>query len=51
MGVYGNYYLKRAIVALIGLGANLPEDAVHPLNIGDEDGKRTKLDLVSILKV
>jgi hypothetical protein len=39
MGVYGNYYLKRAIVALIGLGANLPEDAVYPLNIGDSDGK------------
>jgi hypothetical protein len=39
MGVYGNYYLKRAIVALLGLGANLPEDAVYPLNIGDADGK------------
>ncbi|MGZ7459832.1 DUF1254 domain-containing protein [Pseudomonas sp. Ma2-10] len=39
MGVYGNYYLKRAIVAQIGLGANLPEDAVYPLNIGDVEGK------------
>jgi hypothetical protein len=39
MGVYGNYYLKRAIVALMGLGANLPEDAVYPLNIGDADGE------------
>jgi hypothetical protein len=39
MGVYGNYYLKRAIVALVGLGANLPEDAVYPLNVGDVDGK------------
>jgi hypothetical protein len=38
MGVYGNYYLKRAIVAQLGLGANLPEDAIYPLNIGDEDG-------------
>jgi hypothetical protein len=39
MGVYGNYYLKRAIVAQIGLGANLPEDAVYPFNAGDESGK------------
>jgi hypothetical protein len=39
MGVYGTYYLKRAIVALVGLGANRPEDAVYPLNIGDADGK------------
>ena len=39
MGVYGNYYLKRAMVAQIGLGANLPEDAIYPLNLGDEAGK------------
>ena len=39
VGVYGNYYLKRAIVALLGLGANVPEDAVYPLNLGDADGK------------
>jgi len=39
MGVYGNYYLKRAIVAQIGLGANLPEDAIYPLNLGDEAGR------------
>lgn len=38
MGVYGNYYLKRAIVAQFGLGANVPEDAVYPLNIGDSAG-------------
>jgi hypothetical protein len=38
MGVYGTFYLKRAIVSLVGLGANLPEDAVYPLNIGDVDG-------------
>jgi hypothetical protein len=39
MGVYGNYYLKRAMVAQMGLGANLPEDAIYPLNLADETGK------------
>lgn len=39
MGVYGTYYLKRAIVAQVGLGANLPEDAVYPMNLGDSHGK------------
>jgi hypothetical protein len=39
MGVYGTYYLKRAIVAMAGLGANLPEDAIYPLNLADADGK------------
>ena len=39
MGVYGNYYLKRAIVAQVGLGANLPEDAIYPLNLGDQAGR------------
>lgn len=38
-GVYGNYYLKRAIIAMVGLGANQPEDAVYPLNIADVDGQ------------
>lgn len=39
MGVYGNYYLKRAIVAQLGLGANLPEDAIYPQNLGDMAGQ------------
>jgi hypothetical protein len=39
MGVYGNYYLKRAVVAQLGLGANLPEDAIYPLNLTDDTGK------------
>ncbi|MTD95446.1 DUF1254 domain-containing protein [Hyphomicrobium sp. xq] len=39
MGVYGNFYLKRAMVAQLGLGANLAEDAVYPLNLADATGK------------
>jgi hypothetical protein len=39
MGVYGNYYLKRAVVAQLGLGANQPEDAIYPLNLADETGR------------
>ena len=39
MGAYGDYYLKRAIVALVGLGANQAEDAIYPLNLADADGK------------
>ena len=39
MGVYGNYYLKRAIVTQLGLGANLPEDAIYPINLFDGSGK------------
>ena len=39
MGVYGNSYLKRAIVAMTGLGANQPQDAVYPLLLADADGQ------------
>ena len=39
MGVYGNYYLKRAIVTQLGLGANVPEDAIYPLNLADGAGR------------
>ena len=39
MGVYGNYYYKRAVVTLIGLGANPAEDAVYPLLAVDADGR------------
>ena len=38
MGVYGNYYFKRAAITLIGLGANPPEDAVYPFLATDADG-------------
>jgi hypothetical protein len=42
MGVYGNYYLKRAIVTMIGLGANSVEDAIYPLQVSDADGNGTE---------
>ncbi|UFS58167.1 DUF1254 domain-containing protein [Subtercola endophyticus] len=40
MGVYGNFYLKRSIVTLVGLGANPVEDAIYPLLISDSDGNK-----------
>ncbi|TDT90283.1 hypothetical protein DFO45_4136 [Azorhizobium sp. AG788] len=45
MGVYGNYYLKRAIVAQVGLGANVPQDAVYPMAL--LDGQNQPLDGVN----
>jgi hypothetical protein len=42
MGVYGNYYLKRAIVAMVGLGANQPDDAIYPIAAADANGKPLK---------
>ena len=41
IGVYGNAYLQRAVVTLVGLGANPPEDAVYPLLLTDADGGQT----------
>ncbi|MGK2880575.1 MAG: DUF1254 domain-containing protein [Mycobacterium sp.] len=38
IGVYGNAYFRRAVVTLVGLGANPPEDAVYPLLTADADG-------------
>lgn len=39
IGVYGNDYLGRAVIAMIGLGANPAEDAIYPLNVSDAAGK------------
>ena len=49
MGVYGNYYLKRAIVAVVGLGANQPEDDIYPLNLADADGQPVQGDRKYVL--
>lgn len=38
MGVYGTNYLYRAVIAMVGLGANLVEDAVYPLLLQDSSG-------------
>jgi len=38
MGAWGNNYLKRAVIALTGLGANQPEDAIYPQSLSDADG-------------
>ncbi len=38
MGVWGNFYLKRAAVAMVGLGANPPEESLYPSCEVDADG-------------
>jgi hypothetical protein len=38
MGVYGTDYWRRAVIAKIGLGANLVKDAVYPVLFHDADG-------------
>jgi len=39
IGSWGVNYLKRACIDLIGLGANLPEDAVYPISYFDVEGQ------------
>ena len=39
VGQYGTDYLWRAVVALAGLGANLPEDAIYPRATKDLNGE------------
>ncbi|WXL24865.1 DUF1214 domain-containing protein [Ectopseudomonas mendocina] len=38
LGAYGTRYRVRTLVALAGLGANLPEDAIYPNGFADADG-------------
>jgi hypothetical protein len=39
LGSYGTDYEQRAFVAMFGLGANLPEDAIYPHTTVDGDGQ------------
>jgi len=39
LGRYGTDYNTRAAVAMVGLGANLPEDAIYPNTALDQQGK------------
>ncbi len=39
VGRYGTSYLWRAVVAMVGLGANLPEDAIYPRATRDSNGQ------------
>jgi hypothetical protein len=38
-GVYGTDYLDRAVITAVGLGANLPDDAVYPTSVATADDK------------
>jgi hypothetical protein len=39
IGAFGTDYQMRAYIALIALGANLPQDALYPTTFTDGDGK------------
>ena len=38
MGVYGNFYMKRAVITKLGLGSNAAEDGAYPVLLADADG-------------
>ncbi len=40
LGSYGTNYDLRALVSLIGLGANLPQDAIYPATVAQLDGTK-----------
>ncbi|MFA6914946.1 MAG: DUF1254 domain-containing protein [Parachlamydiales bacterium] len=49
MGTYGTDYRMRAMVAMAGLGANLPEDAIYPNAFIDGDGNPTTGEHIYVL--
>jgi hypothetical protein len=38
IGAYGTDYAFRALIAVVGLGANTPDEAIYPAGITDESG-------------
>ncbi|MDC3985340.1 DUF1254 domain-containing protein [Polyangium jinanense] len=48
-GTYGTDYLQRAYVTYVGLGANLPQDAVYPLTNVDAEGRPLSGDHAHVL--
>ncbi|WP_256354377.1 MULTISPECIES: DUF1254 domain-containing protein [unclassified Variovorax] len=49
IGSYGSNYEQRAVIALAGLGANLPEDSIYPTTFVDADGKPFSADKSYVL--
>ena len=49
MGVYGNFYMKHAIVSKLGLGSNCAEDEAYPILLTDADGNAVNGDNVYIM--
>jgi hypothetical protein len=39
IGVYGNDYLHRAVIAMVGLFGLPPDDSIYPFGLSDADGK------------
>ena len=39
-GFYGQDYAQRAFVTAVGLGANLPQDAIYPMTLVDNEGRK-----------
>ena len=39
MGTWGNSYLRRAMMAMFGLGANPPEESIYPNALNDSAGQ------------